>query len=282
MTPSRTFLLVNAAVGVVVLGSVLAVARSWMPDQTPMCSERYLHGVAFAVEKAPGALLSGADLQSRLGVDEWGVLDNVSTVGVANGPARNALKVKLAATKAAVSSSDAGERYGMGFLWAPRSFGTSTAACLSSSVRVPEGFEFGRGGRLPALTAASSDATALSATDAWSRLQWRENGVGEVVAKSGRALEVIAPDAFRLTPGRWVRLEHEVVLNSPNAADGIVRLWVDGTLKVERKGLVLRDSADQTITGIAAEVAYGLTQPAKAPPPNLELLITPFELRRPQ
>lgn len=281
--PSRTVILFNAAAAVIVLGSAVAAVRSWVPEEIAACGERYRSGVVFALERAPGQLATSADLQSRLGVDEWGVLDNVSAIPVADAPAKSALKVKFnkAATRAADGSV---QRYGMGFMWKPRAFQASAAACLTYSVKVPEGFVFGRGGMLPGLGAPQPEG-ARDRTGVSSLLQWRENGVGEVVALLGKDADrqptLLARDAFRLMPGHWTTLEHEVVLNTPGSADGVVRLWVDGKLKLERKGLVLRGNPDQAIAGVNAEVQYGIGVAGMEPPAGQELMITPFELRWP-
>ena len=278
---SRPFILFNAAAALVIVGSVVVVARSWTPEPIQACGERYRKGMVFALESAPGQLMTGADLQSRMGVDEWGVLDNLAAVPVSDAPAKNALKVKLekAVTRAADGAS---ERYGVGFSWAPRVFATSTAACLTYSVKVPTGFIFGRGGQLPALGVAQStdgrDHAGVS-----TMVQWRERGVGEIAASLGAGTDrqpaVLARDAFKLTTGSWTTLEQEVVLNTPGSADGLVRLWVDGKLKLERKGLVLRGNAEQTIGGVNAAVTYGVLQVGAVPPPGQELMVTPFELR---
>lgn len=281
--PSRTFILFNAAAAVIVLGSAVAVVRSWVPEEIAACGERYRNGVVFALERAPGQLVSSADLQSRLGVDEWGVLDNVAAISVADAPAKSALKVKF--NKASNRAADgAVERYGMGFAWKPRAFQASTSACLTYSIKVPEGFVFGRGGQLPGLGAPQQEG-ARDPAGTSSLLQWRENGVGEVVALLGkdgdRQPTLLAREAFKLKTGQWTTLEHEVVLNTPGSADGIVRLWVDGRLKLERKGLVLRGGPDQTLGGVNAQVQYGIGQGGMTPPAGQELMVTPFELRWP-
>jgi len=47
--------------------------------------------------------------------------------------------------------------------------------------------------------------------------------------------------------GRWVCFEMEVQLNTPGAADGAYRLWIDDTLAVERTGVDLRGSQTYSI-----------------------------------
>jgi hypothetical protein len=278
---SRPFILLNTAAALIVVGSVVTVARSWAPEVVEACGERYRKGAVFALESAPGHLMTGADLQSRMGVDEWGVLDNLTVVPVSDAPSKSALKVKL--EKAVTRAADgATERYGAGFKWAPRAFTSRTAACLTYSVKVPTGFVFGRGGQLPALGAAPS-ADGRELTGVSTALQWRERGNGEVLAWLGTGTDrqpaVLARDAFKLTPGSWTTLEQEVVLNTPGSSDGIVRLWVDGKLAMERKGIVLRGTAEQAIGGVNAEVTYGVAHAGVVPPPGQELMLTPFELR---
>ena len=61
------------------------------------------------------------------------------------------------------------------------------------------------------------------------------------MATPGAGYAPIRQDAFTLPKGRWVRIEQELVLNTPGQADGIARLWLDGDLKAEGTGLKLRE-----------------------------------------
>ena len=55
--------------------------------------------------------------------------------------------------------------------------------------------------------------------------------------------------------GGW-QIEQEVVLNSPNAQDGALRLWVDGRLAFENTGVAWRGSNAIRFMGALVEVDY--------------------------
>ena len=84
--------------------------------------------------------------------------------------------------------------------------------------------------------------------------------------------------------GRWVRIDQEVVLNTPGQDDGAVRLWVDGTLRTQLPKAVLRHSADVGIQGVMADVYFGgqvydgRVSEGKALKDE-QVQLTPFELR---
>jgi hypothetical protein len=97
-----------------------------------------------------------------------------------------------------------------------------------------------------------------------------------------RALPV-EPQAFELARGRWVRLEQEVVVNTPNEDDGVLRVWIDGVLNVQRTDMNYRAQSGVTIAGVSVDVFRGTgpndSQAAAAKPAKVWL--APFEVRWP-
>ena len=74
--PSRQALILNGAAGLITVVAVIAVVRSFITTPTiPSCAERYRNVMLFPLER-DGALLTPADLQSRVG-KESGLLENV-------------------------------------------------------------------------------------------------------------------------------------------------------------------------------------------------------------
>ena len=51
----------------------------------------------------------------------------------------------------------------------------------------------------------------------------------------------------------------ETVLNSPNAKDGLVRLWVDGRLSVEDLAVAWRGNNGVRLVGALVDIGYGPT-----------------------
>ena len=250
----------NGAALLIALASGAAVLRSvFVPDEMAPCSTRYGHGTQLALERAPGDLLTAADLQARFGGTDWGLLDNARVVEIKGNSARQAIEVRLAKTSAEAGSAD--PRIGMGFTWMPKGMGQPAAACLAYSVLLPPGFDFAKGGRLPGLlaTAQSTNTAALGSSF---RSGWADNG-GLEVRVQGPGWSDARPLAsnrrdYIFPRGQWVALEQEIVLNTPGQKDGALRVWADGALQFEKNGLVLRDNPDVRISSVAAEAAaYG-------------------------
>ena len=51
-------------------------------------------------------------------------------------------------------------------------------------------------------------------------------------------------------------IEQEVVLNSKDKANGQVRLWIDGELKVETTAMNLGSAEHTTLSGVVADIGY--------------------------
>jgi hypothetical protein len=160
----------------------------------------------------------------------------------------------------------------------------ATAACLSYRLWLPEDFEFGGAGILPGHygdTQADASAAPDNKTGFAARVMWREEGAGEVNADisgvaDGRA---IAAGSFVLPRGQWVGLEEEVVLNAPDANDGILRLWIDGKLKIERLDMAWRNADAVTVAGVIADVSYGGLDSHAVAPKATALRLTPPEMQ---
>lgn len=279
------FFLFNLAAGVLFVGTAAYAVRSlFVTDDVPPCSERYVHATVFALRGASGAALTPADLQARLAGRDWGLLDNTRIVETSDGPASTVLQVRLSDAK--VPRGDAGERTsGMGFTWMPSRLAAASAACLGYTFRLPDDFEFGVGGTLPGLFGGRDEAAAPGGKSQFSaRYRWREDGKLELraatVDQPGGLSLVLDPNKLTLPKGRWVRVEQEVVLNTPGAHDGALRVWVDGAMKLERRNVAFRDSDDQGLKGVIADVHYGRPDLGWAPAPKTaNLLMSPFELR---
>ena len=81
-----------------------------------------------------------------------------------------------------------------------------------------------------------------------------------------------------LPKGRWLRVNQEVVLNTPDASDGIVRLWIDGKLVADRIDVRMRSDKAVVFTGVSAR-AHMLGEPHSPPAQSdSSISLTPFEL----
>ena len=126
-------------------------------------------------------------------------------------------------------------------------------------------FDFARGGKLPGMYggAAPSGGQSVSGQPGFSlRYMWRPTGRGEVYAyiadqPNGRYGQSIGRGTIQFVRGKWHRLEQDVVLNQPGTADGILRVWVDGTLVLERRDIPYRTQASIGIEGLMFNTFFG-------------------------
>lgn len=263
---------VGVLIGVTVVGYI--AWSLFQIEQEEPCRARYPAPTRFSLQTPAGALLSPIELQGRAGLGEWGVLDNAKVVPIVEAPG-TALQVKLAPVANEAVHSDRNAN-GVDFRWAPLGMKSASAACLDYSVFIPEKFPFNdEGGALPGVFGGPPPpAKAGEANRFAARLQWTADGKGILyVAPAGSGFRGINLSGFPLEPGHWMRVQQEVVLNTPGEANGIVRLWTDGALKVEDKGVDLRKDKADLINGVLADIGY-LRQPGAA----ASLRFSPFEI----
>lgn len=288
--PSRNTILFNgAAIAIGAVSLVFALKSSLFKEAAENCSARYNHGTRMTFEKN-GKPLSPDDLQSRLAGTDWGLIDRAKVVKIKSGPADLAIQVDLTGAKADDKIDDNGKE-GVGFTWIPRSLGAVDAACLSYGLYLPETFDFGAGGRLPGLmgvrTAGESKDSAKSEGGGESvlsmRMIWRDTGLGDVFAQlpsspDGRQFGS-SSSSFQFSRAQWVNVEQEVILNTGENKNGILRVWLDGTLGFERTDLDFRGEGEfAKLTGVMAElVPTGKGFPVTAK--DQKILMTPFEVR---
>jgi len=278
--PGAKAVLFNAAALLVTVGALAAVVRSlvYSPAMEP-CTQRYSNSTAFALERG-GVVLMAADLQSGVGGRDAGVIENVTINRIKNAPSPLVMTVSLAKGAGSAHGSMAAKG-GVSFPWQPRAVQGKTAACLSYQVLLPADFESGRGGALPGIQGV--DATERSEDGFVARMAWRDGGSGGAtnrLTEGGVTRSSVAErEPFALPRGRWVKLEQEVVLNTPKQADGILRVWVDGKLAIDRAGMDYRAREDITLAGVAADVFYGTEEGVGSAPKDTKISLTPFEVR---
>jgi hypothetical protein len=270
-------LMFNAVGALLVLTVIGYVAWSLFQfEREEPCRGRYPAPTRFSLTTAAGAPLSPIELQGRAGQGAWGVLDNAKVVSVPEPPG-TALEVKLAPVASEVAHSSRNLN-GIDFRWLPLGMKVASAVCFDYSVFIPEKFPFSdEGGVLPGVfgtgapTAAGSEPTKLGA-----RLQWGGDAKGILyVAPSGAGFRGVNLGGFPLVIGRWTRIQQEIVLNAPGEANGIARLWADGELKAEDKGLDLRKDKGEGLNGVTVDVGY-LVQPGAGAAPSLKF--SPLEI----
>ena len=202
----------------------------------------------------------------------WG-FDNLELVADADGPFKHLLRVHYPAGSASPSVSrqtnvPVGGAQFYGDLFLP----AQPQLRLSYYVRFADGFDFVKGGKLPGLFGGvgASGGTIPNGVDGFSsRLMWRRNGQGEVYAylpNSDTYGTSIERGAWLFQPGIWYKLEQEIRLNTPDLADGQIRLWVNDTLVIEQTDLRFRTTDSLQIDGIFFSTFFGGGDPSWATP----------------
>lgn len=282
ITRTNALLLNGAAVLVVAIAAVTGVRSLFASKDAPPCGVRYTHGLRMSLDNG-GVPLSGSDLEARFSGQDWGVRERARVIKTSSAQNPLALEVDVSAKAGSTAGeSETDNRPGIGFAWDPSSAAKPAAACLAYSLYLPEGMSFGQGGRLPGLSGGKVDEPAADGAAFSVLLNWSgPEAAGGALALFPQTKERFRVDTtkpgFAFPRGRWVSVEQEVVLNTPDHADGIVRVWLDGALAVENTAMTLRKDAETKITGVAAEVS--VLEPRADKPKDQKILMSPFSLR---
>ena len=109
------------------------------------------------------------------------------------------------------------------------------SALLSYWVKFDTGFEFVRGGKLPGLCGGACATGGRDVeTDRFSiRYMWRSGGEAQVYSyltnppNPGYGLDMGVGSWRWQADGKWHHIQEELILNTGNAKDGIIRVWYD-------------------------------------------------------
>lgn len=200
-------------------------------------------------------------------------LDNVSLESEAGGPVESFLRVLYWRGAASPSAARrAGVKEG-GAQWLGQlPSGPADRAFLRYYVRFARDFEFVKGGKLPGFYGGTqiSGGKIPDGTNGFStRFMWRTGGQGEVYAympSSQRFGTSLGRGSFGFRPGQWHCIEQELVLNTPGALDGEVRVWLDGEPVFEQGALLFRTVPELRIEGLYFSTFFGGGDPSWAPP----------------
>ncbi|PMR78237.1 hypothetical protein C1H70_15830 [Halomonas urumqiensis] len=227
-----------------------------IPDESA-CSTRYTERYA----PQPSDADSGHDA-IREGFDthrHWGTRDNVDHLDAQQtGLGKPGLRVTYPAGTSSPSDSEEG---GAGFYARAEALEGAERACLSYQVRFESGFDFVKGGKLPGLYGGDSPSGGdkVDGESGFSmRLMWREQGQGElypyVVGLEGVS---VGRGNWTFPTGEWISVEQELILNDPDEANGVARLWIDGRPVLEQRDIVYRTTPELTIDGLMFSTFFG-------------------------
>jgi hypothetical protein len=169
---------------------------------------------------------------------------------------------------------------GAGFLY--QSPAPLFSGCLAYEVAFATGFNFAKGGKLPGLYGGNAPSGGADTDMGFStRYMWRNGGAGEVYAylpdKSAQYGESISPGAWTFVPGQWQRLEQEVIINNISQNDGVLRVWVDGKLVVNRMDIVYRVDEEVLVAGLMFSTFFGGHDPSWSSPNTQKAFFNNFQ-----
>ena len=182
--------------------------------------------------------LTDAELESAGGSMEWMKLNNNSTV-VDDVDRGKVLVVKY--PEGTVGPNTNGSQF---LKTLPQ---TSTEYYLDYYVKFNNNFDYQIGGKLPGLTSGGSTWTGGSHPtegQGWSaRYMWLSNGELVVylyyVEMSGEYGESIKTNKF-LQKNKWYRLTQRIKLNTNRDSNGILQVWLDGVMVIDKRDIVFR------------------------------------------
>ena len=247
---------VNAAGGLAFL--VVAGYVGWdltrSREATP-CSARAPVATLMSLQRPDGQPLSPAELQARAGLGERGVMEKTAI--------RRADSAHPLVLDVALGGSQQNDT-GTSFFWSPAGVGKAASACLAYNVSVPADFDYAAGGTLPGFygelggSTHSNGQTGLSTRVAWDSaggIKLQVN-LSEVMGPMASSEPITLASSAQLTRGRWVSVEQELIFNSANSKDGVLRMWVDGRLIIDETAVAWRGTNSVRLMGSLVDVSY--------------------------
>ena len=109
-------------------------------------------------------------------------------------------------------------------------------------IRFDTGYDFSRGGKIPGLAGASAPTGCVTTNGSGfsARSMWRQGGalIGYLYDNNqSQACGTGITTNFRFTIGRWHDFKQRVRLNTGNGNNGILQIWVDGAMVIDRSNI---------------------------------------------
>ena len=211
--------------------------------------------MVFPLER-DGALLTATDIQARTGGRDAGLLENLEVARLKRGPVPVAMSVELPKGSAAPTSSVV-PRGGISFPWLPRSLKDKSTVCLSYQVLLPADFDFNLGRCAPGHPRAGRAIRTTASWCACPGARAARSAPPIFVTLDGKKFRQQAEaEGYTIPRGRWVQIDQEVILNAPDQENGILRVWIDGALAIDKADFAYRVKPDIALAGVAADVFY--------------------------
>jgi hypothetical protein len=278
--PSTKTILFNAAASLVAILAVVGVVRTWLvPSTMQPCSERHSTSMVFPLER-DGVVLTATDIQARTGGRDAGLIENVDVIRLKRGPVPIAMSVELPKGSAAPTSSVV-PKGGLSLPWQPRTLKDKSTVCLSYQILLPADFDFNLGGALPGVFGGVEQSNDRFLV----QLGWRQGGAigatNHVTLDGKKWKQQAEAEGYTIPRGRWVKIDQEVILNEPDLENGVLRVWLDGALAIDKADIAYRVKPDIALAGVAADVFYNGEDVSGRAPADAKVMLSPFEIRWP-
>jgi hypothetical protein len=278
--PSTKTILFNAAASLVAILAVVGVVRTWLvPSTMQPCSERHSTSMVFPLER-DGVVLTATDIQARTGGRDAGLIENVDVIRLKRGPVPIAMSVELPKGSAAPTSSVV-PKGGLSLPWQPRTLKDKSTVCLSYQILLPSDFDFNLGGVLPGVFGGVEQSNDRFLV----QLGWRQGGAigatNHVTLDGKKWKQQAEAEGYTIPRGRWVKIDQEVILNEPDLENGVLRVWLDGALAIDKADIAYRVKPDIALAGVAADVFYNGEDVSGRAPADAKVMLSPFEIRWP-
>ncbi|KAM3588551.1 hypothetical protein VKS41_000993 [Umbelopsis sp. WA50703] len=160
-------------------------------------------------------------------------------------------------------------------------------ALLTYSLAFDKNFTWVQGGKLPGLFAGPpgagcSGGSQANGTNCFSmRMMWRTNGEGEAYAYIPRSSALCATPLvqcndeygasfsrglIKFQPGVWTKIQMYVATGTPGQRDGVLKVWQDNGLVINRNDIMYRTSNMVQISSIYFSTFFGGSSESYATP----------------
>ena len=116
-------------------------------------------------------------------------------------------------------------------------------------------------------------------------MAWHQGGTVSAtnfVTLDGKKFKQLADARGHHDPARAVgQIDQEVVLNAAEQENGILRLWIDGALAIDKADIAYRVKPDIAVSGVAADLFYNGEDHLGRAPADARVMLSPFEIRWP-
>ncbi len=164
--------------------------------------------------------------------------------------------------------------------------GSTDHAFLRYYLRIPSGFNWVKGGKLPGLyggTVTSGRKIPDGADGLSTRYMWRAGGAGEVYAYLPTSVQhgtSLGRGNWNWPTNQWACVEQEVTLNEPGKDNGSVNVWLNNSQVLAQRGLTFRSSPSLQIDGLFFSTFFGGGDQTWATPIQQHVDFADFEISR--